>query len=69
MEDAGHQLAQTDEVTSRLPTPSESDALHLEENETVILIIRVTRDAKTGTVLEVTEVTAAAFRNRFEYDI
>jgi GntR family transcriptional regulator len=69
MEDAGHHLEQTDEVTSRLPTPNESDALHLNENETVILITRVTRDADTGTVLEVTKVTAAAFRNRFVYAI
>lgn len=69
MEDAGHQLEQTDEVTSRLPTPSESEALRLTEDETVILITRVTRDAETGTVLEVTKVTAAAFRNRFVYAV
>lgn len=69
MEDAGHQLEQTDEVTSRLPIPSESEALRLTEDETVILITRVTRDAETGTVLEVTKVTAAAFRNRFVYAI
>jgi GntR family transcriptional regulator len=69
MEDAGHQLEQTDEVTSRLATPRERDALRLTEDETVILITRLTRDADTGTVLEVTKVTAAASRNRFVYAI
>ncbi len=69
MEDAGHQLAQTDELTSRPATLSESDELRLPEDETVILITRLTRDAQSGTVLEVTKVTAAASRNRFVYAV
>lgn len=68
MEDAGHQLAQTDEVTARPPTAQEAEALQITADEPVILITRVTRDADAG-VLEITEVTAVAARNRFLYTV
>lgn len=69
MEDAGHQLAQADELTARAPTAQEAEALRVDSSEPVILIIRMTVDADSGAVLEVTEVTAVASRNRFLYNV
>ena len=69
LEDAGYKLNQEDIVSARMPLPDEVRMLDLGPGTPLLVILRITTDAATDDVLEVTEVRLAADRNELRYRV
>lgn len=68
MEEAGHTLTQQDQVSARVPTEDEQAMFSLQEGAALLMIDRITSGADKQ-VLEVTQIIAAADKQRFVYDV
>lgn len=67
-EEAGHELHQVDIVGARATTPEETELLQLDD-PFAVTIVRVTRDKKTGEVLEVGDLLVVPGRQELLYEI
>ncbi len=69
LEDLGHRLSRLhEEVSARMPTPEETQALRLAPGTPVLHLIRSATDAE-GTVVEVCDTVMAADRYVLEYEL
>lgn len=68
LERIGHPPTQMgEEISARMPTPSEASVLRLGKRTPVLEVVRVTRD-ESGQVVEALHIVAAADRNVLVYD-